>query len=74
MRLFYQEAKQLATKTTKVHEEIQVIAVKKDSKQDYDLNVIRLQRALKKTYEEGYQKGLKDGMKKLNDTDEQPTK
>lgn len=70
VRLFYKEAMQLAGKTAKVHEEYKVITVKKETTQDYELNVVRLQLALRQVYEEGYQKGLIEGMnhtKKMDD-------
>ncbi|PWA08281.1 hypothetical protein DCC39_15220 [Pueribacillus theae] len=70
MRLFYKEAKELADKALKNEQEITIIQLKKENKTDYDLQVIRLQRALRKVYEEGYNEGLKNGLKsKFNFSD-----
>lgn len=70
MRLFYKEAKELADKTLKNEQEITIIQLKKENKTDYDLQVIRLQRALREVYEEGYNEGLKNGLKsKFNFSD-----
>jgi len=67
MRLFYKEAQQLAKKTSTTEREITIVTIKKEETSDFDLNVIRIQRALRKSYEEGYQKGWEDGIKHRDD-------
>lgn len=57
LRLFYNEAKQLVDRTMK--NEHTIIEIKKEGVFDYDLQVIRIQRALRKVYEIGFQDGQK---------------
>lgn len=56
VRLFYDEAKKLVNRTRQ--NEHTIIEIKKEGTLDYDLQVIRLQRALRKVYEQGYKDGL----------------
>ncbi|MFA8440025.1 hypothetical protein [Pueribacillus sp. YX66] len=56
MRLFYNEAKQLVDRT--MQNEHTIIEIKKEGTLDYDLQVIRIQRALRKVYEAGFKDGL----------------
>jgi len=55
MRLFYKEAQQIVDNIKQY--EHTIIEIKKENKLNYDLQVIELQRALRKVYEKGFQDG-----------------
>lgn len=55
MRLFYKEAQQLV-ENIKQYEHT-VIEIKTENRLNYDLQVIELQRALRKVYEKGFEDG-----------------
>lgn len=56
MRLFYNEAKQLVDRA--MQNEHTIIEIKKEGALDYDLQIIRIQRALRQVYETGFKDGV----------------
>lgn len=61
MRLFYKEAQQLIENIKQC--EHTIIEIKTENRLNYDLQVIELQRALRKVYEKGYEDGKNSVLK-----------